>query len=83
MSPEDIITKDDLPKQIQSAVEEKSFMLSDEILTLKDAVTKVEVQLLNKAYEKYGNVRAAAKALDIDPATFVRKRKRYSNNCVK
>lgn len=78
MSPEDIITKDDLPKQIQSAVEEKSFMLSDEILTLKDAVTKVEVQLLNKAYEKYGNVRAAAKALDIDPATFVRKRKRYS-----
>lgn len=76
MSPEDIITKVDLPKQIQSVVEEKNVMLSDELVTLKDAVNKVEVQLINKAYERYGNVRAAAKALNIDPATFVRKRKK-------
>jgi PAS domain S-box-containing protein len=77
MSAQDIITKEDLPKQIQVLFEEKIFS-SDEIVALKDAVNKVEEQLINKAYEKYGSVRAAAKALNIDPATFVRKRKKHA-----
>jgi transcriptional regulator of acetoin/glycerol metabolism len=35
--------------------------------------------LIFKTYEKYGNVRDAAKALGIDASTFVRKRKKYIN----
>lgn len=77
MSTEDIITKVDLPKQIQNAVEEKNPLVSEELLTLKEAVNRVEAQMIDKSYERHGNVRAAAKALDIDPATFVRKRKKF------
>jgi transcriptional regulator of acetoin/glycerol metabolism len=36
------------------------------------------MELLNKAFEKYGNVREAGKALGIDASTFVRKRRKYT-----
>lgn len=76
MSGGDIIVREDLPKQLQNSRDELAFS-AEEIIPLKDAVNLVEAQLLEKAYKKYGNVRASAKALQIDAATFVRKRKKH------
>lgn len=49
----------------------------DFIPKLEDAVAEVEKEWIVKSFEKHGNVRGAAKELGIDPATFVRKRKKY------
>ncbi|WP_125153026.1 sigma-54 interaction domain-containing protein [Clostridium rectalis] len=50
----------------------------NEDIDLKDFIEKVELKFIDKSYERHGNVREAAKALSIDPSTFVRKRKKYS-----
>ncbi|MCT4606946.1 MAG: hypothetical protein N4A64_12760 [Marinisporobacter sp.] len=78
MSSENKMTLDDLPKNIISRNEHRRLILKDDIVPLKDAVAKVEMELLNKAFEKYGNVREAGKALGIDASTFVRKRRKYT-----
>jgi PAS domain S-box-containing protein len=44
---------------------------------LSDAIDNLEKELILKSYERYGNVRDAAKELGIDPSTFVRKRKKF------
>ena len=44
---------------------------------LSDAVKSLEKDMIFKAFEGHGNVRAAAKELGIDPSTFVRKRRKY------
>lgn len=44
---------------------------------LSDAINNLEKELILKSYERYGNVRDAAKELGIDPSTFVRKRKKF------
>jgi len=74
----DKILKSDLPiishvNDIETAVG------CGEICNLKDAVERVEAELITKAFNKAGNVREAAKILGIDAATFVRKRKRYTD----
>ena len=49
---------------------------ASELPMLKDAVEKLELHLIGRAYNRYGNVRDAAKALGIDASTLVRKRQR-------
>lgn len=44
---------------------------------LKTALEELELSYINCAYEKYGNVRAAAESIGMTASTFVRKRKRY------
>ena len=46
---------------------------------LKTAMEELELEYINQAYEKYGNVRDAAESLGMTASTFVRKRKRYRN----
>lgn len=77
MSEKDIINKVDLPKNILAFDKEQNMINEDEIVPLRQALNKVERHLLNIAFNTYGNVRDAAKALEIDPATFVRKRQKY------
>ncbi len=77
MSKSDLITCDDLPAKIMLDNKSNQLRIGTELMPLKEAVTKVEKALLDKAYEQYGNVREAAKALEIDPSTFVRKRQKY------
>lgn len=48
-------------------------------IDLKRKVAEFEYRYIVKAYEKYGNVRAAAASLGMDSATFVRKRKKYGD----
>lgn len=79
ISEEDIIKIRDIPGKIvgYSKIATGICVGDNEEIRLKDALDAVESKLINKAYEKYGNVRAAAKALGIDAATFVRKRQKH------
>ncbi|WMJ78768.1 MULTISPECIES: sigma-54 interaction domain-containing protein [unclassified Sedimentibacter] len=74
------ITKSSLPSHIINNSDGHRTVESSSIPNLADALGKVEKDLIFKAYEKYGNVRGAAKELGIDPSTFVRKRKKYVKN---
>ncbi|MBU3114589.1 sigma 54-interacting transcriptional regulator [Clostridium lacusfryxellense] len=76
MSSSDKIFENDLPiKNLANIIKKNS--TSDDICNLKEAVGKVEANLISKAFDSAGNVRDAAKMLGIDASTFVRKRKRY------
>lgn len=52
----------------------------EESVDLRRLVRETELSYINRAYAKYHNVRDAAKSLGIDAATFVRKRKRYTQD---
>lgn len=43
---------------------------------LRRLVEEMELTYIRRAYQKYGNVRDAAKSLSMDPSTFVRNRKK-------
>ncbi|MDD9150240.1 MULTISPECIES: sigma-54 interaction domain-containing protein [unclassified Sporolactobacillus] len=47
-------------------------------IDLKKILEEIESEYIDHAYEKYHNVRAAARSLRMDPATYTRKRKKYS-----
>ncbi len=49
-------------------------------LDLNSVLAEIEYRYLTKSYKEYGNVRAAAKALNMTPSTFVRKRKKYEKS---
>ncbi len=79
-SVDDTINKTNLPAHIARDDYEKYETSNDgkgHMPKLSDALEKLEKDMIFKAYEKYGNVRGAAKELGIDPSTFVRKRKKY------
>ena len=44
---------------------------------LKEHLEQIEAEYIRSAYEAYHNIRAAARSLDMDPATYLRKRKKY------
>lgn len=48
-----------------------------ETSNLKDTLDKIECHYLDHAYNYYGNVRDAAKSLNMTASTFVRKRQRF------
>jgi len=68
----------DIPANIK---EENLSIEKEGTLSLKDAVMNLEISMINDAYDKFGNVRDAAKYLGMDPSTLVRKRLKYKNNC--
>lgn len=77
LSSNDMILPSDLP--IACRYEGGGGCGSDEAdeVDLKHKVAKFEYDYIRRAYEKHGNVRAAAASLGMDGATFVRKRKKY------
>lgn len=76
----DEIRASDLPEKIISSSNYVDVDFTDKIIPLKEVVGSIEKKMIDKAFEKYGNVRDAAKALGIDPSTFVRKRKKYQKS---
>ncbi|WMJ82441.1 sigma 54-interacting transcriptional regulator [Clostridium sp. MB40-C1] len=78
MTDKEKITLNDLPDKYRTSFNDYGVNLEDGIIPLKVGVEQLEYKLLKRAFEKYGNVRGAAKALGIDASTFVRKRKKYS-----
>lgn len=71
------INKENLPVKIKKNSSMNMIEINNKIPKLAEAVEEVEKKLIFDAYEKHGNVRAAAKELGIDPSTFVRKRKKH------
>jgi PAS domain S-box-containing protein len=74
---DNIINADQLPDKLNKEKGQKFDCLKGELPTLEAAVGELERELIINAYEKYGNVRDAAKILGISPATFVRKKSKY------
>ncbi len=74
----DEITAGDLPFQSRwSPVPD--FPDPDGPVSLKALTEQFEMRYIQRAYEKYGNVRQAAASLGMDASTFVRKRKKYAD----
>ena len=73
----DNICMEIMPAHIIRDVDGKSDAEKENITKLSDALEKIEKDMIFRAYDKYGNVRDAAKELGIDASTFVRKRKKY------
>lgn len=44
---------------------------------LKEHLEQVKAEYIRSAYDAYHNIRAAARSLNMDPATYLRKRKKY------
>ncbi|MCY6960604.1 sigma 54-interacting transcriptional regulator [Clostridium sp. ZC22-4] len=78
MTDKEKITLSDLPDKYRTSFNDYGVNLEEGIIPLKTGVEQLEYKLIKRAFEKYGNVRGAAKALGIDASTFVRKRKKYS-----
>lgn len=78
MSDTEWITGEDIQRLSSFQEEEIVLTKSPEFPTLKEAVDQLETSLIERAYERYGNVRDAAKVLGIDSSTFVRKRQRLN-----
>lgn len=76
LNDESQLTIKDVPEDILKT-REKTSINKFEAVTLKEAVAALEYEMITKAYEKYENVRDAAKSLGIDASTLVRKRQRY------
>lgn len=66
---------EDVPKHMMENVEIDA--IGKNATKLEDVLNRIEKKMILDAYEKYGNVRDAARELGIDPSTFVRKRKKY------
>lgn len=75
MCPEDTISLRELAIQTDGLavgeVEE-----SGETIDLQRRLDQMEYRYLEQAYQKHGTVRAAARSLQMDPSTFVRRRKK-------
>jgi len=76
MSEDERITLDNLPIAGLSKLE---VIDVDKNVDLNEIVEKIEFEYIAKAYEKHNSVRVAAKALNMSPSTFERKRKMYAN----
>lgn len=76
LSDEDLIHAEDLalPQSMHSPARQPSDFT--ESLDLRKTVEALELRYIRAAYQKYGNVRDAARSLGMDPSTFVRKRAR-------
>lgn len=78
MSGDDLVVAEDLPNEFKSKCSNMGLVNPcDYRGTLKEALEKIEYEMIQSAYKEHGNVRSAAKALGIGAATFVRKRQRY------
>lgn len=75
----DTIGVSDLPEEIVNgpAPPGARVVVSD-LMPLKDAVLEVESQLVQRAYQQYGSVHAAARALGVDASTISRKLRRQT-----
>lgn len=70
----DWIGPEDLP--IPSAPRPASDRDSQEPVDLRRLVNELELRYIRDAYQRWGNVRDAARSLNLEPSTFVRKRKK-------
>jgi PAS domain S-box-containing protein len=78
LCPEEEIQIHHLPEgMVAPALRNDPLDILDQGLTLREAVEMFEGQLLRRALTKYGSKTKAAKALQVDPSTIVRKTRKY------
>lgn len=77
MSTSDTIGVDDLPVEYEIAMSLPTYELNEDSIELDKILSRYESKMMDKAYEKYGNVRDAANSLGMHPSTFVRKRQKH------
>ncbi|MCI8649765.1 MAG: sigma 54-interacting transcriptional regulator [Anaerotruncus sp.] len=71
---DDVIDLGDLPIQEGVQLSEQEVEEFAGPLDLRRLVAEMELRYIHSAYQKYGNVRDAARSLGLDPSTYVRKR---------
>lgn len=76
MCPSDTIDLSDLPIQGSVDVTEQDISDFGGTVDLQRKLDELELAYIQEAYQKHGNVRAAAKSLGMDPSTYVRRRKK-------
>ena len=79
MSSDNRIFRSDLPISNAFNLMDSKVENIDGYVDLKELVEEFELKFIIKAFEKHGNVRDAAEYLGMNPSTFVRKRKRYTD----
>ena len=82
MSRDDLIRPSDLPFRgswTPGGLPEADL---DQPMDLRQEMETLELKAINRAYAKYGNVRQAAASLMMDPSTFVRKRRKYTQRAL-
>lgn len=82
MSSSDKILENELPIQNKLGILDGELKNYKDNANLKEIIEKIELKFISNAFERYGNVRDAAKSLGIDASTLVRKRKRYGEKYV-
>lgn len=75
LCPQDEIQSHHLPEEMLSLNRLEDPL--EQGLTLREALERFEHQLLTRALTKYGSKAKAARALQVDPATIVRKTRKY------
>ena len=80
MSNSDLITPRDLPVEMDLSLTMPQVEFSTCGINLDKLIKQYEKNIMDRAYEKFNNVRDAANYLGMHPSTFVRKRKKY--NCI-
>lgn len=80
MCSRDWIGPEDLPISSSARAGGSPASLPQEHVDLRQMVNEMELLYIRKAYQQYGNVRDAARSLNLDPSTFVRKRKKLEEN---
>ncbi|MCL6449039.1 MAG: sigma 54-interacting transcriptional regulator [Armatimonadetes bacterium] len=79
-SPGDRITLADLPRNLFEHLDHSPNIQVRGVLPLRQAVLELERQLIQNALREYGSTYKAAKALNIDQSTLVRKVRRIKTN---
>lgn len=74
---QEIITFEDLPRNISQRVLQKLSLRKGPLLPLKTALGTVERDLIERALRECPSLRQAARTLGIDPSTLLRKAERY------
>lgn len=76
----DWIEPEDLPISHGAHPSQPQEEAAQEEIDLRQMVNEMELLYIRKAYQRFGNVRDAARSLNLDPSTFVRKRKKLEEN---
>lgn len=74
-----------LPEEVLNCKKNQEYMISINNYSikgysLKDITERVELEVINDAITRYGNIKNASKALGVDSSTIVRKRQRAQSN---
>ncbi len=77
-TPGDIIRRENLPLKLRRP-QQVSAEEEEETVSLKSVVERAEYAAIERAIEKYGSIRKAAAALDVNPSTITRKMQLYKD----